>query len=310
MVRTLAARGGAEAAVENTVGHEMYPEKACMRYGFVIPKGDPRTVAALARELEDAGWDGAFYWDGISLGGEWAGDVYDPWVVMAAMAMRTERVRLGALVTPPSRRRPWKLARETMTLDRLCAGRLIVPVGLGAIDDQGFANVGEATDRKTRAALLDETLQILTGLWGGKPFAFKGEHYQFGEMTFLPTPVQRPRPPLWVVAAWPRQKSMARALRYDGILPNVVGPDGQQSEGTPQRYAEIAAYVAEHRAEPGPFDIVVDGTTPSDDRAAAAAHVRPFAEAGGTWWIESPWTPPNEVDDLRRRIAAGPPRVD
>ena len=135
MVRTLAARGGAEAAVKNTGGHEMYPEKACMRYGFVIPKGDPRTVAALARELEDAGWDGAFYWDGISLGGEWAGDVYDPWVVMAAMAMRTERVRLGAIVTPPSRRRPWKLARETMTLDRLSAGRLIVPVGLGAIDD-------------------------------------------------------------------------------------------------------------------------------------------------------------------------------
>jgi alkanesulfonate monooxygenase SsuD/methylene tetrahydromethanopterin reductase-like flavin-dependent oxidoreductase (luciferase family) len=279
-----------------------------MRYGFVIPKGDPRTVAELAHELEAAGWDGAFYWDGISLGGEWSGDVYDPWVVMAAMAMRTERVRLGAIVTPPSRRRPWKLARETMTLDHLSNGRLIVPVGLGAIDDQGFGNVGEATDRKTRAALLDESLQILTGLWSGEPFAFQGEHYRFGEMTFRPPPMQRPRPPIWVVAAWPRPKSMARALRYEGILPNFVADDGGIGESTPERYAAMAAYIAEHRTEPGPFDIIVDGVTPADDPRAAAAIVRPFAEAGGTWWIESPWTPPNEVADLRRRIAAGPPR--
>lgn len=281
-----------------------------MRYGFVIPKGNPRTVAKMAHELEESGWDGAFYWDGMSLVGPWAGEVYDPWVVMAAMAMRTTRVRLGAIVTPPSRRRPWKLARETMTLDRLSEGRLVVPVGLGAIDDQGFANVGEATDRRTRAALLDESLQILTGLWSGTPFAFQGSHYRFDEMTFLPAPVQLPRPPIWVVAAWPRTRSMARALRYDGILPNFIDPDGRQGEGTPERYAAIAAYVAEHRSEPGPFDIVVDGVTPADDPAAAAAQVRPFAEAGGTWWIESPWMPPNEVSDLRRRIAAGPPRSD
>jgi len=281
-----------------------------MRYGFVIPKGDPRRVAEMAHELEESGWDGAFYWDGMSLAGEWAGEVYDPWVVMAAMAMRTTRVRLGAIVTPPSRRRPWKLARETMTLDRLSDGRLVVPVGLGAIDDQGFANVGEATDRRTRAALLDESLQILTGLWSGTPFAFQGSHYRFDEMTFLPATVQQPRPPIWVVAAWPRAQSMARALRYDGILPNFLDPDGSQGEGTPERYAAIAAYVNEHRTEPGPFEIVVEGVTPADDPAAAAAHVRPFAEAGGTWWIESPWMPPNEVSDLRRRIAAGPPRSD
>lgn len=278
-----------------------------MQYGFVIPKGDPRTVAEMAHELEESGWDGAFYWDGMCLSGEWAGDVYDPWVTMAAMAMRTRRVRLGAIVTPPSRRRPWKLAREAMTLDHLSHGRLILPVGLGAIDDQGFGNVGEATDRKVRAALLDESLQILTGLWSGEPFAFQGEHYQFGPMTFRPTPVQ-PRIPIWVVAAWPRPKSMARALRYDGILPNFVEPDGSQGEGSPERYAAIAAYAAQHRDTPGPYDIVVEGVTPADDPAAAAAKVQPYIEAGGTWWVESPWTPPNDVADLRRRIAAGPPK--
>ena len=281
-----------------------------MRYGFVIPKGDPRTVAELAHELEEAGWDGAFYWDGMAVQGADAGDIYDPWVVMAAMAMRTERVRLGALITPPSRRRPWKLARETMTLDHLSAGRLIVPVGLGAVDDQGFAKVGEVTDRKTRAALLDESLEILTGLWSGEPFAFHGDHYQVGEMTFRPTPVQRPRPPIWVVGGFPRLKSMARALRYDGILLNFLGADGSQQEGTPERYADAVAYVVAHRTEPGPFDVVVEGTTLADDPAAAAARVRPFAEAGGTWWIESPWQAPNDVPDLSQRIAAGPPRVD
>ncbi|MCC6313651.1 MAG: LLM class flavin-dependent oxidoreductase [Thermomicrobiales bacterium] len=279
-----------------------------MKYGFVIPTGDPGTVAELAHELEATGWDGAFYWDGMHTTGEWSGDVYDPWVVMAAMAMRTERVRIGAIVTPPSRRRPWKLARETMTLDRLSNGRLIVPVGLGAVDT--FGPVGEVADRKERAALLDESLQILTGLWSGEPFSFQGEHYQIGEMTFRPTPVQRPRPPIWVVAAWPRPKSLARALRYDGVIVNFADEaGGMMGKATPERYAALAAYVATHRSEPGPFDIVTEGTTPADDPAAAAAQVRPFAEAGSTWWIESPWQPPNDVATLRRRIAAGPPRA-
>ncbi|HEU0113779.1 MAG TPA: LLM class flavin-dependent oxidoreductase, partial [Thermomicrobiales bacterium] len=109
-----------------------------MQYGFVITTGGPREAADLAHEAEAAGWDGVFTWDGIAIAGE---PSYDPWVTMAAMAMRTERVRLGAILTPPSRRRPWKLARETMTLDHLSHGRLILPVGLGALDDAGFVAV-------------------------------------------------------------------------------------------------------------------------------------------------------------------------
>ncbi|MCA1716704.1 MAG: LLM class flavin-dependent oxidoreductase [Actinobacteria bacterium] len=92
-----------------------------MRYGFIVPKGDPRIVAGLAREAEDAGWDGVFYFDAICIGEGM--EIYDPWVVMSAIAMRTERVRLGAILTPPARRRPWKLARETVTLDHLSGGR-------------------------------------------------------------------------------------------------------------------------------------------------------------------------------------------
>ncbi|HUS14469.1 MAG TPA: LLM class flavin-dependent oxidoreductase, partial [Chloroflexia bacterium] len=205
-----------------------------MQYGFVIPGGDVRTLPDLAADAEAAGWDGVFIPDCIAIEGAPHPENFgfDPWVVLAAMAMRTERVRLGPMITPVSRRRPWKLARETATVDHLSNGRLILPVGLGALDDSGFGKVGEATDRKTRAALLDEGLAIMAGLWSGKPFEFTGAHYRVEETTFLPPPVQRPRIPVWVVAAWPRPISMHRALRWDGLLPNKMMPDGTMGEVT------------------------------------------------------------------------------
>jgi alkanesulfonate monooxygenase SsuD/methylene tetrahydromethanopterin reductase-like flavin-dependent oxidoreductase (luciferase family) len=273
-----------------------------MNYGFIVTSGDPRTVADLANEAEEAGWDGAFYWDGIIAIGEF--ETYDPWVVMAAMAMRTGRVRIGAMLTPPARRRPWKLARETMTLDLLSNGRLVLPVGLGAVDDGGFSKVGEPTDRKVRVGRLDESLEILTGLWSGEPFSYKGEHYRLEEMTFRPPPVQRPRIPIWVVGAWPSKKSMNRALRYDGLIVYTT-----RGEITLQDVREMKGYVEDNREADGTFDVVVEGETPGDDAGRAAETVRPFAETGATWWIESPWTPPNDPDDLRRRIEQGPPRV-
>ncbi len=257
--------------------------------------------------MEEAGWDGAFYWDGICVG---AMETYDPWVVMAAMAMRTERVKIGAVLTPPARRRPWKLARETVTLDHLSGGRLVLPVGLGAIDDGGFSKVGEPTDRKVRSQLLDESLEILTGLWSGEPFSYRGEHYLFEEMTFLPPPVQRPRIPIWVVGAWPSKKSMGRALRYDGVLAATAGGSAESPGVTPETIREIKEYAEENRTETTPFDIVWEGQTPGEHPGQAASIVRPYAEAGATWWIESPWTPPNEPDDLRVRIKQGPPQLD
>ncbi|MGB3634271.1 MAG: LLM class flavin-dependent oxidoreductase [Rubrobacteraceae bacterium] len=268
-----------------------------MNYGFIVTKGDPRTVADLAREAEATSWDGVFYWDGISLGEM---ETYDPWVVMAAMAMTTERVRLGAVITPPARRRPWKLARETMTLDHLSGGRLVLPVGLGAADDGGFSKVGEPTDKKIRAALLDESLEILTGLWSGEPFNHEGEHYRIEEMTFLPPTMQRPRVPIWPVVAWPSKKSMNRALRHDGLLAYTT-----RGEVTPDDIRAMKAYTEENRPPDTSFDIVVEGETPGEDLEVAASIVRPFAEAGATWWIESPWSLPN----LRARIRQGPPRV-
>jgi alkanesulfonate monooxygenase SsuD/methylene tetrahydromethanopterin reductase-like flavin-dependent oxidoreductase (luciferase family) len=267
-----------------------------VKFGFVLTTGDPRQAADAAAAAETAGWDGVFTWDGIAIG---ALDTYDPWIVMAAIAMRTERVRFGAIVSPPSRRRPWKLARETMSLDRLSGGRLVLPVGLGALDDGGFGNVGEATDVRTRAELLDETLEILDGLWSGEPFAFEGRHYRFGPMTFRPTPVQRPRIPIWVVAVPSSDRSMRRAIRWDGLVSQASEP------------AELRAAVAWlDRERPSwrtdGFEVIAQGTTPSDPRKAEVL-VRSWAEAGATWWVDADWNG-GTLASQSRRIAAGPPR--
>ena len=276
-----------------------------MKYGFVLPSGDARTAAETARVAEQAGWDGFFVWEPV-----WG---VDAWVCLTAAAMVTERIRLGTMITPVSRMRPWKLASETATLDNLSAGRVILSVGLGATDT-GFTAFGEVTDRKTRAELLDEGLDILTGLWRGQPFAYHGKHYRVQPTDFMvpPPPVQQPRIPIWVVGAWNRPKSMARVLRYDGILPNVMTPAGEHRPLTPDDVREIRAYVETNRTETTPFDIIVEGTTPGDRPDEAGRRVREWAEAGATWWIEAMWSNIEHADSrdgVRRRVEQGPPGI-
>ncbi len=275
-----------------------------MRYGFVLPSGDARVAAEMAAVVEQAGWDGFFVWEPV-----WG---VDAWVCLTAAAMRTERIRLGTMLSPISRMRPWDLAGKATTLDQLSGGRVILSVGLGAVDT-GFAEFGEVTDRKTRAELMDEGLDIITGLWRGQPFAYQGQHYVLKPTTFFPAPppAQQPRIPIWVVGAWPRPRSMRRVLKYDGILPMVMGDSGAPRQAAPDDIRAIRDYVAERRTEPTPFDIVVEGVTPGDDPTHAADIVRPWAEAGATWWIEALWELPGRsvtLDDVRRRAEQGPPR--
>lgn len=284
-----------------------------MRYGFVIPGGDISTLVNLAEEADQVGWDGIFIPDCIYIDGEIdpTAPAFDPWVVLGAMAVHTQRIILGTMITPLSRRRPWKVARETMTIDHLSNGRLVLPVGLGALDDAGFGRVGEATDRKSRAELLDESLAIITGLWSGKPFHYGGKHYHLQEMTFLPTPIQSPRIPIWVVGAWPREKSMQRVLHYDGLLPNKLNSDGSMGTITPDDIRAMKAYVEERRTLQTPFEIIWEGRTPGDNPARAVAMVQPWIEAGISWWMESMWSTPDfhpTAEDVRKRIQQGPPR--
>ncbi|NOK57782.1 MAG: LLM class flavin-dependent oxidoreductase [Chloroflexi bacterium AL-W] len=275
-----------------------------MQYGFVLPSGDATTAVALAQEAEAAGWDGFFMWDPV-----WG---IDPWVALAAVAVKTEHIRLGTLITPLSRCRPWKLASETVTLDHLSQGRVILSVGLGAIDS-GFEVFGEVTDRRTRAELLDEGLDILTGLWRGQLFDYQGKHYQVQEIEFLtsapPPTLQSPRIPIWVVGAWPRPKSMQRVVRYDGLLPTMIDATGTHITPTPDDIRAMKAYVEEHRSLTTPFDIIIEGETPADAPQQAMDQVYPYAEAGATWWMEGQWSAPN-IDSVRARITQGPPRVE
>jgi hypothetical protein len=276
-----------------------------MKYGFVMPRGDARTAADLAHEAEAAGWDAFFVWEPV-----WG---IDAWIALTAAAMCTERIRLGTLITPVSRMRPWKLASETATLDNLSNGRVILAVGLGAIDT-GFEAFGEVTDRKTRAELLDEGLDILTGLWRGQPFRYDGKHYQIKPTKFLPPPppVQQPRIPIWVVGAWPRMKSMRRVLRYDGLLPNTMSEAGKHREMTTRDLREMKMFIEEHRTAKTPFDIIVEGTTRGDNPKQAAATVRKWANAGATWWIEAMWSNADRRGARKavlKRIRQGPPRI-
>ena len=278
-----------------------------MKHGIIITSGDPRTVAEHAAAAETAGWDGVFTYDAIAVGDE---PLYDPWVTLAAMAMRTSRVTLGAMVFAPARRRPWKLAKEAASVDILSNGRLVLPVGIGAVDDKGFGNVGEPTSAKDRAELLDETLAIVEGLGTGEPFAFAGTHYRFGPMALRPTPIQRPRIPVWVVGAWPHPRSMRRAVRWDGIV--VQARTGDDEVTDPGTLHDVLAWIRRERPaelRDQPFEIIVDGVTPADDAAAAAAIVRAQEQAGATWWIEADWADTSGAK-LRDRIDAGPPRVD
>jgi alkanesulfonate monooxygenase SsuD/methylene tetrahydromethanopterin reductase-like flavin-dependent oxidoreductase (luciferase family) len=274
-----------------------------MHFGVIVTGGPVREQVDLAQAAERAGWDGVFTWDGIHVGDDI--EVHDPWSVLAAFAVATERVRLGAIIHPLARRKPWEVARQSTTVDRLSDGRLVLPVGLGAVDDAGFGRVGEVTDRRIRAERLDESLQILEGLWSGESFGFEGRHYRFEPMAFRPTPVQRPRIPIWVVGLWPSERSMRRVVRYDGYLPNYAPPEGgRAAEMPPEVVRDMRAWLDE-RSGGRTIDIVIEGTT--EDRAGAD-RVRAMAEAGATWWIESDWST-FAVEDMRRRIESGPPLI-
>lgn len=274
-----------------------------MHYGFVLPDIDINTAPELAAEAEQAGWDAVFLPDCISIETPDfpAGPACDPWIALAAMALRTSRVLLGPMVAAVPRRRPWKLAREVATLDQLSNGRMLLPVGVGAAgDDAGFREVGEQMGLRERAERMGEALEILDGLWRGEPFSYQGRHFQIGRMTQLPPPVQRPRVPIWVVGVWPAPKSINRALQWDGVIPQKKG-----GALTPDDVRALRAQADATRGDT-PFDIVVEGSTPGDKPADAARQVQAWIEAGATWWMESMWFE-HTTASVRERIRQGPP---
>lgn len=276
-----------------------------MKYGIAFPYITPRSVATLAQLAEEAGWDGCFLGDAI-----WC---EDPMIGLAAAAMSTSRVRLGTLVTPVPLRRPWKLASESVALDHLSNGRLILGLGTGAVWMGWQAFPDEVTDNKSRAEMLDETIDILTLLFRRKPFDYDGRHYHL-KLTLLdkiyypPKPVQQPRIPLWATGIWPRPKSMRRVLKCDGVIVEKRAADGNVADVTPADIHAIKAYVDANRTLATPFDIVVIGDTLDLSPAGRQEKLRPWLAAGATWWIEGLWEASEErvIEQIRR----GPPAVN
>jgi len=287
-----------------------------MNYGLYLPNfgafGDARVLANLARDAEQAGWDGFFIWDHVAR--PWPTRLVDPWVALSAVALNTATIRFGPLVTPLARRRPWKLARETVSLDHLSAGRLILGVGLGSSGGQAveWANFSEELDLRTRGEMLDESLDILTGLWSAQPFAYAGQHFQVSESQFTPAPVQAPRIPIWVAGNWPNKAPFRRAARWDGVVPQVNLNQGDELT----QLKQAIQYTREHRNSEAPYDVVYS-TAPmlSQEPAKVAERVGPYAEAGITWWLEqlyphhfgSDWQTDWPVEAMRQRIGQGPP---
>ncbi len=281
-----------------------------MLYGLDIPTtgeyASAATLAHLASEAEAAGWDGFFVWDTMFAAGQQDQPVVDPWIALAAIAMKTQRIRIGAMLTPLARRRPWQVARQAVALDHLSGGRLVFGAGLGfqALD---FTPFGEEFDPIIRAERLDEGLAVLAGLWTGEPFSFQGRHYHIEDVTLLPTPLQSPRIPIWIAGGWPRHKPLNRAAQWDGLYLMTVN----QTTGkllTPDEVREVAAYIRDRRsAEDAPFDIAVNGETPSNARRGAAL-VNPYREAGATWWIEYEASR-TSLAAYRQRIRSGPPKA-
>ena len=269
--------------------------------------GDPLLLVELARAAEAAGWAGAFVWDHVAYR-EPGWPVADPYVTVAAIAAQTERIRLGVLVSAVARRRPSKLARELASLDVLSGGRLVVGAGLGSQGEEEFAAFGEDPDPKVRARKLDEGLAVLDGLWRGEPFSYEGEHVRVRDaLPFLPRPLQRPRPPVWVAGRWPAPRPFRRAARWDGVFPTFAGVprDGMPS---PEQLAEVVAFTREVRADAGiaadlPYDVVLEGVSDGPD----AARVAPYEQAGLTWWVEKLGWFRGPLEQMRARIEAGPP---
>ncbi|RQX08525.1 LLM class flavin-dependent oxidoreductase [Micromonospora arida] len=281
-----------------------------MRHGLEISCGGAAVAVSTLVELgelaERADWDGVFLEDYLI---HYSGDepfTYDPWLVLAAIAGRTDRVRLGTTVTALPRRRPAKLAREVLTLDHLSAGRATVAVGVGDPGDRGLAAFGEQTEVSVRAAMLDEGLDLLTGLLSGERVSHQGTHYRADGVSLRPAPVQSPRVPVWVGGSTQAGAVRRRAARADGIVPYKLTDTDGWSDFTPDEVHDLANALPATRADGQPFDVAVGGRRRRSDERTERAYLGELAAAGATWWLE--FVPAGDPATMRAAVARGPLR--
>ena len=280
-----------------------------LRFAVGVPNvgeyADPALLAELGRAAETAGWDGFFVWDHLAYH-EPEIPVADPWVAISALAATTARIRLGVMLCTLARRRPWKVARETASLDHLSGGRLVFGAGLGSAGEREFEDFGENPDPRHRAELLDEGLEVLNGLWSGEPLRHSGRHFTVRGASFQPTPLQRPRIPVWIGGRWPAKPPFRRAARWDGVFP-THRDIGHTETMRPDQLGEIVEYTRSHRSPAADLDVIIEGQTPGDDAERDRDALEPYRLAGLTWWIEKLGWFRGPLEAMRARIDAGPP---
>lgn len=273
-----------------------------LRLALSIPNmADPGELVDLGVRAEAGGWDGVFFWDHAHGSPAMPVPVADPWVVLGALAVRTERIRLGTNVTAAARRRPQKLARETVTVDHLSGGRLTFGVGLGEPPEE-FTAYGDDASRREIGERLDETLEVLERMWSGEPFDHDGPHHTVRDAQFLPAPVQEPRIPVWTACVVPHTTPLLRAARWDGVALASLGEQGTILAVTPDEVRAAVEVVDEIRdPAAGRFDVAVSApSVPLADELDA------LADAGATWVVVSRWV--DELDELVDLAAGAEPR--
>jgi alkanesulfonate monooxygenase SsuD/methylene tetrahydromethanopterin reductase-like flavin-dependent oxidoreductase (luciferase family) len=274
-----------------------------MRYGIVMANlddyADPRVAVRLARAAETAGWEALFVWDHLAfVRGVPSGD---PWVILSAIAASTTQLKLGLAVTPLARRRPQVVANALASLDLLSGGRLVFGAGLGG-NPAEFTAFGEPGDAKERAAMLDEGLKILDGLWSGEAVTHHGSHYAVEGISLAPLPLQRPRIPIWIGGEG--APALRRAARWDGWLAPATSLDGTPTMSkSPERVAEMVATIRRHRTTTAPLEVAIDGYSEAGDPTLPRA----YQAAGATWWLESIHGMRGTLGEMVSRVEVGPP---
>jgi hypothetical protein len=273
-----------------------------MKFGLYMPNygkilGYANNLADLANRAEECGWDGFFIFDHILAEKPTKNPMVDPWIALSAIAMKTEKIKFGTTVTPLPRRRPWKLARETVTLDHLSKGRLILSIGLGTPADVEYGSFGEETNAKIRAEKLDEGLDILLGLWEGKDFSYYGKHFKIDQVKFLPKPFQEPRIKIWGSGFWPNKLPFIRSARLDGVFPLSTSTYGKLTDND---FKTMHDFIFEHRDLKTPFDMVkLSGIT---DKKT----IEKYEQVGVTWGLTYIGAS-TKLEIIHQRIDRGPP---
>ena len=260
--------------------------------------GNPRDAAELARAAEKAGWDAFFTWDSLFFWREGVHAVYDPWVVVSAVATATETIRIGTCVAIVPRYKPQTLATTVSTLDVLSNGRMTLGVGIGFFAEE-FEVFGGSGDARIRAEMLDENLDVVTRLWSGDEVNHRGHYYTVAGVTLESTLVQTPRVPIWV--GGDSRPALRRAARWDGW----IGPANPwDREWTPDDLIAFTETIEAERDSARPFDIAWAGVSQSDE----GEMVEGFRQAGATWWVELIDWGRGSYDEACDRVTAGPPR--